>query len=108
MCAKSEGIFTSFFQLCGFSSQIHGKILTLSDLLDKPLSQVPSVLPLPGTQVPSFLSWIGPVLSRAKKTKKKRNEKTKNRTKEYVSFIGQIIKIRSRDPDTSVFTFRFF
>ena len=41
------------------------------------------------------------------KRKKKRNEKTKNRTEEYVSFIGQIVKMRSRDPDTSVFTFRF-
>ena len=35
-------------------------------------------------------------------------KKRKNRTEEYVSFIGQILKIRSRDPDTSVFTFRFF
>ena len=42
------------------------------------------------------------------KRKKKRNEKTKNRTKEYVSFNGQIVKIRSRDPDTSVFSFCLF
>ena len=42
------------------------------------------------------------------KRKKKRNENTKNRTEEYVIFIGQIIKIESRDPDTSVFTFRSF
>ena len=39
---------------------------------------------------------------------KKRNEKTKNRTRDYVSFIGQIVKIRSRDRDTSVFIFRCF
>ena len=41
------------------------------------------------------------------KREKKRNKKTKGRTKEYVSFIGQIVKISRRDPDTSVFTFRF-
>ena len=38
-----------------------------------------------------------------KKYIKKRNKKTKSRTKEHVSFIGQLIKIGSRDPDTSVF-----
>ena len=42
------------------------------------------------------------------KDKKKRDKITKSKTKEHVSFIGQIPKIRSRDPDTSVFTFRFF
>ncbi|MEP6388799.1 MAG: hypothetical protein ABJ056_02650, partial [Halioglobus sp.] len=35
-------------------------------------------------------------------------KKTKSRTKEHVSFINHDKKIRSRDPDTTLFTFRFF